>query len=325
MSPIPNTVFVLGAGFSVEQGYPLVNQMKNDIICFLNKEQHSSYRTFMQPGDGGCERGRFFDGLEKIDESGELQFEELLLKLLEKIKCKNEDPYLRTNEVLRIGARRLLWEIYRSVIDVNLTYKFFANQFRAAWHQNGIISFNWDLQAERLLHQAGVPWHYDVTAQGRLPVIKPHGSINWSGYLRKNLLPFYSKWQPIRPGSKLSFDCNDPLENPDKDGIHPNLSYMIFPGDPEYDEDSKLLWKDAASLMDRAEKVVFIGYSFPQYDKCSREFFKTNVRGKRLVAVNPSPDHLREFETVLGGEAAEIELRKEIFSKCPYAKPTNDT
>ncbi len=324
MSPVPNTVFVLGAGFSVEQGYPLVRHMKNEVICFLSREQHSSYWGFMQPWDGGYEKGRFFDGIEKIDANEKLQFEELLLKLSEQPKCRSEDPYLRTNEVLRIGAARRLWEIHESCTDVKPPYKNFARQLLTAWHRRGIISFNWDLQAERLLHQAKVPWHYDVTAQGRLPVIKPHGSINWNRYLQEGLHTSYPFWQPIRTDSRLSSNCDDPLANP---GNFPNLNYMIFPGDPdlpESDEDVGLLWEDAGRLMDKADEVVFIGYSFPHYDQHSSKFFKDRVRGKKIVAVNPSPDHLHEFKSVLGAEAAEIELRKETFLDCPYAQPTID-
>ena len=328
MNPVPNTIFVLGAGFSVAQGYPLARDMKDEVICFMNREQHSSYWPYMQPWDAGYEEGRFFAGLEAIDENKELQFEELLLKLAERLKCRSEDPYFATNEVLRIGAARLLWEVHKSCETVIPAYKNFAGQLRKEWQRKGIISFNWDLQAERLLHELKVPWHYDLTAQRGLPVIKPHGSLNWSGYLRENLTSDYPFWLPIRPDSKLSFDCKNPLANPDENGIHRNLQYMIFPGDPDFpesDQDMKLLWKDAACLMDRAEEVVFIGYSFPCYDQHSREFFKDGVRGKKIVVVNPSPDHLQGSKSVLGAEAAEIELRQETFRECPYAQPTTDT
>ena len=136
--------------------------------------------------------------------------------------------------------------------------------------------------------------------------------------------PRYPFWQPIRTDSRLSFNCEDPLANP---GNFPNLNYMIFPGDPdlpESDEDVGFLWEDAGRLMDKADEVVFIGYSFPHYDQHSRKFFKDRVRGKKIVAVNPSSDHLHEFKSVLGAEADEIELRKETFLDCPYAQPTID-
>ena len=43
MRPALNTVFVLGAGFSVEQGYPLARTMKEQLIKFLKYEWRPKY------------------------------------------------------------------------------------------------------------------------------------------------------------------------------------------------------------------------------------------------------------------------------------------
>ncbi len=327
MNQVLNTVFVLGAGFSCEQGYPLVRAMKDEVICFLNRKKHVSYWARMQP-DCRYAEGRFYADLEGYEE---LPFEELFLKLAERLKCKSEDPYPCTSEVLRIGAVGRLWEVHESCKDIKQQYKNFAKQLWTKWtkwKRCGIISFNWDLQAERLLEQAEVRWGYSLNAKEWLPVIKPHGSINWSGHLREGSLPLYSGWQPIRADSKLSFYRVNPLANPDLDNIHPNLRYMIFPGDPnlsDSDEDVALLWDDAACLLDNAEEVVFIGYSFPDYDTYARRFFRNRVQGKKVIAVNPSKCDLQKFESLLGAEAAKTESREEKFSGCPYSQPTTDT
>ena len=81
MSPVQNTAFVLGAGFSVEQGYPLAYTMRNQVIDFLVSEQHPEYWGFMKPGNGGYSAGQFYEGLQTTDPKEELGFEELLLKL----------------------------------------------------------------------------------------------------------------------------------------------------------------------------------------------------------------------------------------------------
>ena len=158
MSLVPNTIFVLGAGFSVTQGYPLARDMK-DKICLLKEKRDFNYRGFMQPWDGGYEykQGRFVAGLKMIDGNEELQFDEILLKLAKRLKWKREDPYLRTNEVLRSGAKYLLWKVHESYKAVKQPYKNFAGQIQKEWQRKGIISFNWDLQAERLLDEGGVP------------------------------------------------------------------------------------------------------------------------------------------------------------------------
>ena len=316
---VSNTVFVLGAGFSVEQGYPLARDMRKEVICFLSRERHSRYWGWMQPWDGGYEKGQFYTGFEMIEGNKEFPFEELLLELAVRLKQEDAGPCHQTNEVLRIGVRRLLWKIHKSYKEVKPAYGNFAAWLRADWQRHGIISFNWDLQAERLLHQAGVPWHYDRECQGRLPVIKPHGSINWNKYLQKDYSAHYSFWRCVSRDSKLSFDAKNPLSNPDPDDVV-DLSYMLFPGDPDRPEshdDMKLLWRDAAHLMDRADEVVFIGYSFPEYDSYSRQFFRNRVRNKNIVVVNPTPADLVKYESILG---TEIEFCREEFQHCLYAQ-----
>ena len=320
-----DTVFVLGAGFSFEQGYPLARNMKENVLSFLCRERHVRYWEWMQPWNGGYEKGQFYAGLEMIERNDDLPFEELLLKLARRLKEGNGGPCHQTNEVLRIGARRRLWEIHNSVKKVNPAYRNFAGWLRSDWQRYGIISLNWDLQVERLLQEANVPWHYCPTAQGRLTIIKPHGSINWNRYRQEDLNALYLAWEPVARGSKLSFDPQQPLSDPDESEILANLRYLIFPGDPDQPdshEDLKLLWDDASSLIHRAEKIVFVGYSFPEYDCHSREVFADRCRGKKIVVINPSKRDLRKFSRILG---ADIEFREEKFSDCLYAQLLADT
>src|SRR5437867_2617012 len=213
MTTVLRTAFVLGAGLSVEEQYPLVRTMKEQVVHFLEAERHSAYWSFMKPGNGGYDRGQFYAGLEIINPEKNLQFEELLLALGTRLKKTIDvDPCYITAKVLRIGAARLLWAIHNSIWEVAPSYKNFA-----AWlgmHQlpHGVISFNWDLQTELLLTQAQVPWSYSIGSG--VPIIKPHGSITWSGHLREGLVPEYAYWQAIAPCSKLSFDSTQPLSNP---------------------------------------------------------------------------------------------------------------
>jgi hypothetical protein len=45
--------FVLGAGFSVLQQFPLVRGLKERVVHFLEAERHCRYETFLEPGNGG--------------------------------------------------------------------------------------------------------------------------------------------------------------------------------------------------------------------------------------------------------------------------------
>ena len=177
MSPIQNTVFVLGAGFSVEQGYPLARDMRQHVISYLKSGQNLR-RGYLKPWSGGLPKGQFYAGLEMVEGDGELPFEELLIKLTQRLKQRDAGSCHQTDELLRIGARRVLWDIHNSIDQVDPAYKNFAAWLRTDWHRHGVIALNWDLLLEQVLCQESVPWHYCLTAQGRLPVIKPHGSIN---------------------------------------------------------------------------------------------------------------------------------------------------
>ena len=76
--------------------------------------------------------------------------------------------------------------------------------------------------------------------------------------------------------------------------------------------------------MDKAEQIVFIGYSFPYYDDYSRRFFKETARGKNIIAVNPSKCDLERFKCVLGTAAAGMALYEETFGDCQFAQPATD-
>ena len=77
--------------------------------------------------------------------------------------------------------------------------------------------------------------------------------------------------------------------------------------------------------MKRAEEVVFIGYSFPDYDQRPREFFTDNVRDKNIVVIDPSPDTQKKFKCVFGAEAAKIVPLQNYFVDCLFAQPPTDT
>src|SRR5213078_444388 len=106
--PTPTT-FILGAGFSVEQGFPLLRGFKERVLHYLEAERHPSYETFLQPDDL-FPIGQFYAGLQSVDPGNNLGFEELLIALREHLVSANSmDACFTTDRVLRIGAARLLW------------------------------------------------------------------------------------------------------------------------------------------------------------------------------------------------------------------------
>jgi len=84
-----------------------------------------------------------------------------------------------------------------------------------------------------------------------------------------------------------------------------NLQFTIIP--PEWHKTYNkgafaTLWKKAATAINRAEHVVFIGYSLPPTDLHSTALFRTSVRKdklKSLVVVNPDREARRRTREVL--------------------------
>ncbi|MGB8113833.1 MAG: hypothetical protein WCF22_08665 [Candidatus Sulfotelmatobacter sp.] len=201
-------------------------------------------------------------------------------------------------------------------------YETFAKRFfkPAEMRGNMVISFNWDLLMERSLHDAAVPWDYNPRFPGATPVLKPHGSINWSSWLEGGGHCDYGGWRAIAPQSKLSFDVTQPFVDPDVDEINPDYRYMLFPGDPELPEQNanlKLIWSDVQTALEQSEALAFIGYSFPQYDPYSAEIFRRYGVGRQIEVYNPSVEHLQHFRRQLGDH---VELFAQKFEECPYAQ-----
>jgi hypothetical protein len=151
------------------------------------------------------------------------------------------------------------------------------------------VSFNWDLVAERAFHNAKLPCVYTRQWKGPVAILKPHGSIHWSGFLREGLKSDYTGWVPTASNNRLSYDQFNPLGNPDMQEINPDLRYMIFPGDSESaeDPDLALIWNDVRAAIHSSEAVVFIGYSLPAYDSWSCRFFTEVCASKPVEVYNP--------------------------------------
>lgn len=313
--------FILGAGFSVDENFPLMHGLKERVLHFLEAERHSSYDTFLMPENGGFTEGQFSAGLRQIDGPGTLGFEEVLIALRSHLKTAgSSDPAHVTHQVLRIGCARLLWCIQNSVWRVGPPYLRFANAVAGSKGMPGtVVSFNWDLLAERAFQDAEFRWAYTRRQQGVVPILKPHGSINWNGFLRKGLKSSYNGWTPIAPNSRLSYDRYNPFSNPDVQEINPDLRYMIFPGDLESAEDPDLsvIWQDVRAAIESSEAVVFIGYSLPDYDSWSCRFFAEVCAGKIVEVYNPNPAVLTRFREVFG-EA--VELHQQTFPQCVYSR-----
>jgi hypothetical protein len=320
MSDAEGKVFVLGAGFSYAEQFPLINGLRARVIHFLEAERHSAYRVFLEPGNGGFPEGQFYEGLKRVDPTSTMEYEELLIALSKRCRAAGdrEDPSFITDRVLRTGCARLLWCIQNSIWRASTGYENFAARLQQGRCPR-VVSFNWDLLLEKALTDAGVQWSYGLD-EGGVAILKPHGSINWSGHLRNaGLRAEYQGWRPLGSGSKLCFDSIDPLSNPNKQEINTDLRYMIYPGDPDLptqDEDLRWIWGQIDRAISEAQQLVFIGYSLPDYDSFASDYFSQFANTKGVEAYTPSSEHLERYRKLFGDSSVRS---SRTFEACPYA------
>jgi len=262
-------VFVLGAGFSAHQGYPLVRDLRTKLKDFLG-------------GYGSCGDARL-DAIRpqyerfcaSVDPHGRLQFEELFMRLS---ALGREDARY---QVLATDVSHYLWHLHPSKSSLQPAYKNFVYWVEPEFgRSNGtvVVSFNWDLVLEQAIDSDCRQFSYGPSPNW-IPVLKPHGSINWNRYRQKNIRPpADNPWCEIFGSAQISYDRLRPFRNPYSQDINTDLIYMIWPSETEVrDEDAKKIWEHVKEALSEADEVIFIGYSLPSYDKFALDVLQNSI------------------------------------------------
>ncbi len=297
---------------------PLARQLREKVFSFIQFDRHSSYAAHLEEC-GEYPQGQFLAGLQEVDPDDRLQFEELFIELRRRgITSASEGPASVAEEVLRIGCARLLWCLHGLNPFPEWCYRNFASWLAQPGRRNTVVSFNWDVVPEVALAPSEISWSYSLSEPATVPILKPHGSLNWNAYLRRGLRNDSGLWRPIGPGSGLSYPAATPLKNTDQQGINHDLVYALFPGDPdlpEQDEDLRRIWEDVGAALSESDRVVFIGYSLPNYDSFASAFFDEHISSE-VEVYNPSQADLQKYKKLFG---ARIAKEGGAFSSCPYA------
>jgi len=299
-----------------------VRDLRQRVLEFIRFDRHSSYAALLDP----CReypRGKFYTRLADLDGAGEFQFEELLIRLAAEGFAADSQLRDYAAFTLRIGCARLFWCIHGLSPLPEWGYRNFASWLGrrvSSGERSTIVSFNWDLVSEVALAEAGISWSYSFSMPSQVTILKPHGSINWNGYLRERRTNESGLWHPIGGGSRLSYMETRPLVNPDQQVANPDLVYALFPGDPDLpsrDEDLHLIWQDVGAALRESDRVVFIGYSLPGYDSLASHFFEQNTQGKHVEVWNPCAADQEKYRNLFGSR---ITHAGGPFSSSPYAR-----
>src|SRR5208337_4775310 len=288
---------------SAGAGLPLVRILRAQVLNWIETERHPSWEPHLRPNIHGFTEGQFYAGLSAVDPTGSLGLEELMIALRDRLHVTyDHDPCYVTLRVLRDACGRLLWHKHRSLDELPETYRNFGSwmhEHHGSGQTNAIVSLNWDILAERALSESKVGWRYTASTPW-VPILKPHGSINWSRHLSEGLRAESNDWRPISPGSPYCYIPRDPFFDPFEQGVNQRLRHLLFPGDPEDEQGVAQIWEEAGNIIEERETVVFIGYSLPPYDSVALDFFKHKTAGKNIEVYSRSLETLENYRKILG-------------------------
>jgi hypothetical protein len=319
-----NTVLVLGAGFTraIVPGAPLV---RGDYgVADLCKE-FASFPEARQI----LERAQ-------LDALGTVDLEQLLTRLMgmpyDSLNSRHEFPLI-TTRLLHSVARKI--EAAKAVRIDRATLGIFAR----AVSESGasIITFNYDDIVDQALFEIHEPdspdprhWHPDggygffcepsfctITNQPMYMnecstlLLKLHGSFNWrcrlgdSGPRAPNQILHRELWFPqtssLRSSPAVLDRVDDYLE------VDPLIvPPVLLKADLTLHPVLRLVWSRARDRLSKANRIVFLGYSFPTTDLASKTLFREGLAMRASAEL--------EVVNIRNAESAYLEARyKDLF------------
>ncbi|MCB4791033.1 MAG: hypothetical protein LHV68_04015 [Elusimicrobia bacterium] len=128
--------------------------------------------------------------------------------------------------------------------------------------------------------------------QQKLPLIKLHGSIEWAYCYKCGKLILLEPW--VKPETYNNYMCTcGGLYEPFIAVPHENIIQL-----PVWFQE---LWNLAAHELKKAEKIYFIGYSFPEYDTEAIKLLQDNIdKDTAIVVVDPHSETVKDRLAELG-------------------------
>lgn len=283
-TPKPEVVFVVGAGFSRDLGYPLTRDLLPLVADRLDarlRRQFDAVMLFHHPHWDN--RNVTLPEIEPF--LTELTANKDLLGTL-RPQGRFDPPKLK----------RFQEELLRSIAgwfhEIHENKKSKQSQVLADFVEriesignSAIISFNWDYELDKALFGEGAPWRgltperYGlVQGKSQVPeVLKPHGSLNWyrgrsgqhirrdlkkrlwKGENRRDSIYAFLRWRAPRSKSGRRYVPWIIPPTHWKDFKHPMM---------------KQIWKRCVDRLSVAKQVYFLGYSLPEPDWHSRYVFR---------------------------------------------------
>jgi hypothetical protein len=273
-------VFILGAGFSYNAGFPLAYHLLRQVYERLDRETQSElYRTlqFLYPEVNAAKT--ISEGLTQVGVEDFMS----LLDVSEQFNARLPTTWLRSTRIRSLRAR-MLTAIADLMIDCQVAAENqgrcdYVDRFvRRLWPTDTVITFNWDVLLERRLVRNDVRYAYKSRERGKaLLLLKLHGSIDWRH--GETLDSIHHLTSVHRQLFQLPWDRLMEL----RDAGHHNDAppYVVPPTffkDLQGSTDLEELWVTAFRQVVLADEIHFCGYRLPPEDMYARSVLRRAIR-----------------------------------------------
>jgi hypothetical protein len=332
-------VIVLGAGASCEYGLPSMSNFLqiseklfrdnsnnyyrgiyenvNKAICSLQNVNSKSFVDIYNIEDvfSSFEMGRIIGRLPGMSNGEEIEnlivsTKRLIYETLDKstllmIPSRDKPPDAK------IGYRRLV----EFIKEVN----------KKSFDTCCVITFNYDLLLDYALYKSNLIPNYCLNTknepiQGKVKLIKLHGSLNWLVNLdnKNEIFPvflndiFEDVKYYINPYSEDRIFYIDPIKwlstknniyNKKKIIPEPVLIPPVF-NKMEYSDNIRNVWRQASIELSDAEYILICGYSHPETDNFFKFLFALGMAGDSLIhrfaVYDPNTELEERYKKILG-------------------------
>lgn len=307
-------VVFCGAGFSVDVGIPVMADFADELRTseYLGDAQAEFDRIQL-----ACDSMGFFIGGSARNLEHLASFLHILSLINPDLKFKGCDRHEKPKDALRLVTRcirhlskpqldsetikrsdrflKSVAEVDLAVIttnyDLHLELSGYRND-RKARPTDGVLSACLTTQPKK---HASVYAHDEDRS---FDMFKLHGSVNWfrneQGFTVEDRLKAVADGREDPPGVPIATVGYDDEQCPDENDCRIVPPTVIK---PELDTILQQQWQGAAQAISQADRLWFIGYSFPETDSFMRYFLASalfeNVKLKQVVIIDPDIDMIR--------------------------------
>jgi hypothetical protein len=247
----------------------------------------------------------------------EVDVEEVFTFLSERISTTTITPQLKTyfQDSIWPALIRSISSTFRKFGMNRATraaYRDFENNHLKS--HDVIISFNYDIVLEESLTRNSWSYYELTNTTNRIPIYKPHGSINWESNSKNDSI--IEKSLPAMPlivaPTHLKFIGLKEMEDPPTSG-YLNTNQAI-----------SRIWSAMEMQMKRAKALVFVGYSFPDADLYFSSVLRTvltSTKAIKIILVNPDSQRISErISRRFSIEKSEITNHFDLVNFCKLSR-----